>query len=388
MPHNGSAISSPQDTLPPGMSTSAVFLTCGPAISPDIRNAISLPASADGPLPCDSPAGPTLDLFGQEVAPASPSPQPERARRPMTNATCGLRGYLSSPSAALQSSLESRLKRQLAGAGSTLFSLIWRQKATPAGRPYYQLAASGRPTSDSGLGSWPTATANENIGDLDKKAERRAAMKEKWKGVSGNGFGHSMSEIAQRAACPTPMAGTPAQKGYNEAGNTDNGRKTVVLASWATPRSTEAGHSSGNPDRAHDGKSRLEDQVFLATWPTPRAEDSESSGMRHSRGVADTMTAVASLASWATPTSRDWKDGGSSLENVPVNALFGRQVLLASGPTPNGSPAPTESPGQLDPDHSRWVMGYETEHLNCAPTETPSSLRRQRSSSAPPRPDA
>jgi hypothetical protein len=44
----------------------------------------------------------------------------------------------------------------LDGAGSTLFSLIWKRKATPAGRPYYQLAASARRTSGSGFGSWAT----------------------------------------------------------------------------------------------------------------------------------------------------------------------------------------------------------------------------------------
>ena len=83
--------------------------------------------------PSDSPDGPTTDLFGQAVVPASLSVPPARARRPMTNATCGLRGFLSSPSAALQSSLESRLMRQLDGVGSILFSLTWKAKATPAG---------------------------------------------------------------------------------------------------------------------------------------------------------------------------------------------------------------------------------------------------------------
>ena len=28
-------------------------------------------------------------------------------------------------------------------------------------------------------------------------------------------------------------------------------------------------------------------------WPTPSAEDGESAGMRHSRGVADTLTAMS-----------------------------------------------------------------------------------------------
>ena len=117
---------------------------------------ISLPESAYGVTLCVKRAGPIPDLFGQAPAPASHSAPPAKARRPMTNATCGLSGFLSSPSAALQSSLESRLRRQLDGAGSTLFSLTWRRKATPAGRPYFQLAASALRISDSDAGSWPT----------------------------------------------------------------------------------------------------------------------------------------------------------------------------------------------------------------------------------------
>ena len=36
---------------------------------------------------------------------------------------------------------------------------------------------------------------------------------------------------------PTPMAGSPATESYNEAGNTDSGRKTVqlVMGAWSTP---------------------------------------------------------------------------------------------------------------------------------------------------------
>src|SRR6266571_4400192 len=91
------------------------------AISSDSSARTSLPDSAGGTTPLTSRDGAT-DLFGLAVAPASLSAPPARARRPMTSATCGLRGFLSSPSAALQSSLESRLRRQLDGAGSTLFS--------------------------------------------------------------------------------------------------------------------------------------------------------------------------------------------------------------------------------------------------------------------------
>jgi hypothetical protein len=291
MQRNGSGTSSKPVTLPTGMLTNDPSSLSDPRMSEAITSAISSPASADGPTLSGSPVGPMTDLFGRAPAPASPSAPPARARRPMTSATCGLRGYLSSPSAALQSSLESRLRRQLDGAGSTLFSLTWRQKATPAGRPYFQLAASGRPTSVSDFGSWPT-----------------------------------------------PMAGTPAQKGYNEAGNTDSGRKTVALASWPTPLVNDIHGPQKGPGR--QGGKCLQ-MTALSAWPAPNAMEGGQ-------------------------TSRSGKRKGE---------------LLMGGLVRSSSSAQTESPGQLNPAHSRWLMGYAPEHLSCAPTETPSSLRQQRSSS-------
>jgi len=132
-----------------------------------------------------------------------------------------------------------------------------------------------------------------------------------------------------------------------------------------------------------------------ASWATPRREDGESSGMRWSRGTADTLTAQSSLAaSWVTPSTRDWKDtpgmateredGRSRLDQLPRqaqlagwatpvstelgNTLENYQAMkanMASGPRkaithpslqaqlaepsgqpPTGSPAGTEKPGQ------------------------------------------
>src|SRR4051812_5719857 len=70
------------------------------------------------------------------------------------------------------------------------------------------------------------------------------------------------------------------------------------LASWSTPSARDWKDSPGmattgtNPDGSM--RSRLDQlprQAQLASWATPRAEDAESAGMRHSRGVADTLTA-------------------------------------------------------------------------------------------------
>ena len=265
-----------------------------PATSKDTRECISSPESGDGTSPSISPDG--------EDARSGPAPVPvsrfralERDRAKPTNDISGPLFTASSPSADLQSCLENRLRERLAGNGSALYALTWRTWDMPAGPQISALR-----------GLVLRISANVCTG---------------W---------------------PTPMAGTPAQNGYNAAGSTDSSRKTVEL---------------------------------VAGWVSPTAQD-------HSRGTkpprpTDTGIPLSQQVAWATPTSRDHKDGASTLENTPVNGLLGRQVL---GMTLSGSDAEMEDCAPLNPAFVRWLMGYPPEWDECAVTATPSSRRLRRNS--------
>lgn len=131
-------------------------------MSGDTSERISSPELQDGSLPyrCQD----TPDLFvGPAVAPASPSPRPEKAKHQAMNATYGPSGLSLSEQFDRQSFLVSKLRRQLDGAGSTLFTLTWNRKATPYGRPYFQLAASARRTGETDFGLLQSEDDDESV---------------------------------------------------------------------------------------------------------------------------------------------------------------------------------------------------------------------------------
>jgi hypothetical protein len=151
------------------------------------------------------------------------------------------------------------------------------------------------------------------------------------------------------------MAGTPARNGNSEAGNTDSSRKTVELMGWRSPQGSDGEGGIMEIREGVSGKYKLRDEAVLA--------------------------------SWATPTSRDHKDGACNLENNPVNSLLGRQVLQTdSGEMPNGSSAATESTGQyrLSVRFSLWLMAIPPDEWVCCAERATRSMqkRRKRSSKA------
>jgi len=279
------------------------------AILPDTCSATSSPVLVAGATPCVLPDGPTIDLFGRVVAPASPSAPQALKKAPLMIDTSGLFGSISSASAALELSLVSRLKQRLTTDGSILFNLIWKVKATPAGRQVYRLRASARRTLDKDCGSWPT---------------------------------------------PNTPSGGPNFK--------------------STP--------------THTGGMDLEGAVTLTSWPTTSTRDYKGGyrggRMRHNKISTDTLDVAAQLMSLPTPATRDHHAQGAAhnakAQSSSLATVWEKKAPpIISGLTAIGSPAATENHGQLNPAHSRWLMGLPPEWDACAPTATPSSRKSRKS---------
>lgn len=300
-----------------------------PTTSESSASATSSPASADGASPCVWPAGQTIDLFGQAPAPASPSPTPGKARGRKTSATYGRLGRGSSASADLTSSLASRLQATMASRGSTLFQLTWKQMATPSGRLICALRASVLTTSAVASTSWPSPRA----GDSRQGSEDAQAR------ASRGAGGPTLSDAAATSGWPTPLWQDSESSGGEGAlarGTRGHTLTSITMGAWTTPM-----------DRDHKNE--------LAT-PRQRGK------------VALELSKQAQLAApWATPVATEL---GNTLENyqrMKANMRSGPrtaithpsiQAQLAIGAPATGSNAATARPGQLNPAHSRWLMGY------------------------------
>ena len=338
----------------------------------NLLNVTSSQGSASGVTHSDPQGGKTTDQSGQDRVRANLSAEQAIKKGLLTSGTSGLTGSTSSNSADLQRSLENRLRRKTASVGSTLYKLTWKERTTPSGLSISALRASAHRTSGKDFGSWPTPTTRDGKGGYQGGRIRNGRI------------------------------------------STDTLDVTAQLTGWATP--TTADHKgAAKPESVKEWNSRghnLPEQGQMAGWTTPSATD----GTRGGSGITDGMsgsslTQLSKMAGWATPNTMDSlplrskeamiRMHQTTRKNRSFPCNLREQVspemieavmeakgemipkpepmrLTVSGQILTGSSAEMESGGQLNPAHSRWLMGLPQGWDDSAPTATPSQRKSRK----------
>lgn len=260
-------------------------------------------------------------------------------------------------------------------------------------------------------GLWPTPRASPNENRTTHHAPTHGAGHGKT--LAGEAVGRNWPTPTRQDAAGSGAAAYPA----TETRNTGTTLTDAAVRNWCTPRATDG--SNGGPNQ-RDSKGGLALPSQAAKWPTPGASDAKSP-KTFAGGNPSLTTRAKNLAThsdspseidgssqptepckqwptpsatsygtnqggaagrtgpvrpsldtlaknWATPTSRDWKDGTCASADVPTNALPAKQSVRWESPLPaSGPPAPTTSTGgaksstsgrTLNPRFVEWLMGW------------------------------
>lgn len=385
----------------------------------DSVNAIFSQELASGPTHYDDLVGVIPVKCGPDHARANLSARQASEMGLLTSGTYGRTSTTSLKSAVLQLYLANKLQAATVSLGSTLYNLTWKVRYTPSQRPIFALRGSVRRTSDKDsislldlLTGWQTPTTT-NISERSNDAMESRMEKRLATGRTSL----SPGSLAEQASMYLSGWVTPTTRDWKDTGGDlkqrEDGRnrydqlpRQANLAGWPTPTTSMQNLSAKSRDERDrtNGKS-LFDTSMLAGWPTPNASNikgacvsMESIQKRIDDGRQQNLQDLAQLSGWPTPTAgspnslrgkgqdpEKRKEQGHHVTltdsvnltrniNVPIRLTATGEVLI-------GSDAGMGNSGQLNPAHSRWLMGLPREWDDYAPTATRSTRKTQSRSS-------
>jgi hypothetical protein len=308
----------------------------------------------------------------------------------------------SSPSANLQSHLESRLLVRMGAFGSPEYELRWKYAGMPLGGRILRQRASERRTSETGFTGWRSPNVREKGGGDYVDPEKAMAR------ITSGHQVNLQDEVLAISGWPTASARDRKDGRASQATLDRNARPlnevVTQVAGWTTPQSHDA--AKPNPDRCnrfgtkHGGRNLNDEAAQLSGWASPVVPN----GGRKPKGGAMSMTGqtpdgkkrqvdldwqIRAIAGWMTPNARDWKSEVGSENNKynkPPN--LSRQAyrvnLQDSGTTTNSSDQiPKGVSGALASEFVAWLQGL-TEIWMYAPQEKLSRSSRKASPTGSP----
>lgn len=345
-------------------------------------SAISSQVSQDGAKPCASSGG--LPTFRSGRVPRRVSRSAVRVKRKpkQIRDTSPRNGSILLPRASLNLLLANRLQTRLPAVGSMIYAFTWKNKVTPSGLSYSQLVASAHRTSEKGfsfvVSMSPSLPPIASASPLPPEAIMVPLAA--WQSPTVTQISvRSPEAMAKRAESRAKTGRTSLAPGNLAE------QATLYLGAWPTTKAVDGSKGARTREGAlrevarRGAGNELGVTVQLSAWPTASARDGKGGYLggrvRDGKISTDAMDVAAQLAAWVTPLANDAKgskyskSGGTVCLKLPGQVELSSPIrLLTNGQALIGYSAKMDGFGQLNPAHSRWLMGYRIEWDACAVT--------------------